>query len=48
MTEEPKSQVQRNREWREKHPDKYRDYQREYMREYRQGLRRRKDEQSQS
>ena len=31
-----KSQVQMNREWREKHPDRYREYMRNYMREYRQ------------
>ena len=44
VQKEPKSQVQRNREWREKHPEQYRDYMRRYMREYRQGLKRRKGE----
>ena len=41
MDTKPKSQVERNREWREKHPEAYREYMRRYMRDYRAGLRRR-------
>ena len=39
-----KTQTERNREWREKHPEAYREYMKHYMREYRAGLRRRKNE----